>query len=90
MFVSLYVVIAFMFAASLSFKDKFLATGWTGIVIGAGYFVWGLVNTFGVPDSLTSPDDRNRMLLGVGVVVFGLVLLGLNWHLRIRRDMARS
>lgn len=85
----LFIAALFMLTAALLCEKKFFSTGWTSMFIGTGYFVWGLVNTFGVPDALTNENDKNRMLLGVGLVVFGLLLLALSQFLAVRRAMPR-
>lgn len=85
----LFVAALSMLTAALLFEKKFFGTGWASVLIGTGYFVWGLLNTFGVSDALTNENDKNRMLLGVGLVVFGLLLLALGQFLAIRRAMPR-
>lgn len=87
--VLLYIATATLLAVALLFKDKLLATGWASILIGIGYFVWGIIGTFNVPDSLVDSNEPMKMWLGIGLTMVGLLLLALGWLLAIRRAIAR-
>lgn len=87
--VLLLIAALFALGATLAFPDKFYAAAWTFLVLGIGYFAWGVYNTKGVSDELVNPNDMTRIYTGLGLVVLGTVLFVLGWFTHVRTSMPR-
>lgn len=88
-YVLLLIAALFALGTTLAFQDKFLAAAWTFLVLGIGYFAWGVYNTKGVSDELVNPNDMTRIYTGLGLVVLGTVLFVLGWFTHVRTSMPR-
>ena len=86
----LFIVALSALVAALLCERKLTAVAAVICAFGVGYFIWGIMNTSGVPDDLVSSDDMTRIWAGLALCVVAAILAAIRWFTATRSEMSGS